>query len=126
MFAALAGMVLCGVFFGRLPVGKYAFGRIQERPDCSELIAEIKSKMPPDAFVLTNRQMQIHFIGRSGNIMDAAEPYRADYVLTYLDDLHVDFEKNRALYERMKLDPGYEAILTHEVRGYNLILYRKK
>ena len=56
----------------------------------------------------------------------SAEPYRADYVLTYLDDLHVDFEKNRALYERMKLDPGYEAILTHEVRGCNLILYRKK
>lgn len=126
VFAVLAGMVLCGVFFGRLPVGKYAFSRIQERPDCSELIAEIKSKMLPDAFVLTNRQMQIHFIGRSGNIMEAAEPFRADYVLTYLDDLHVDFEKNRALYERMKLEPGYETVLSHEVRGCNLILYRKK
>lgn len=126
VFAVMTGMVFCGLFFGRLPVGKYSFSRIQERPDCSALIREIKSKMPPGAHVLTTGQMQIHFIHRSSDIMKAEEPFRQPYILAYLDDLHVDFEKNRAIYERMKTDPAYEPVFIHEERGCNMILYRRK
>ena len=58
--------------------------------------------------------------------MKAAKPFRSSYILTYLDDLHVDFGKNRAVYEQMKTDPAYEALFTHEERGCNMILYRRK
>ena len=121
----MIGMLLCGLFFGRLPVGKYSFRRIQERPDCSALIERIQSIIPPSARVLTTPQMQMHFLRRSSNLLKAKEPFRSTYILTYLDDLHVDFEKNRALYERMKKNPAYEPVLVHEERGLNLILYRR-
>lgn len=126
VFAFMTGMLLCGLFFGRLPVGKYSFSRIQERPDCSAQIAAVKSKLPPDAHVLTTGQMRIHFIHRSADLMKAEKPFRSSYILTYLDDLHVDFDKNRAVYEQMKTDPAYEALFTHEERGCNMILYRRK
>ncbi len=123
--AVMIGMLLCGLFFGRLPVGKYSFRRIQERPDCSALIERIQSIIPPSVRVLTTPQMQMHFLRRSSNLLKAKEPFRSTYILTYLDDLHVDFEKNRALYERMKKNPAYEPVLVHEERGLNLILYRR-
>ena len=126
VFAVMTGMLLCGLFFGRLPIGKYSFSRIQERPDCSAQIAEIKSKLPPDAKVLTTGQMRIHFIQRSADLMKAGKPFRSKYILTYLDDLHVDFEENRTIYEQMKHDPAYETLFSHEERGCNMILYKRK
>ena len=126
LFAVMAGMLFCGLFFGRLPIGKYSFRRIQERPDCSALIEQVKSKIPPTAHLLTTPQMRIHFIRRSYDLLKARQPFRSTYILTYLDDLHVDFEQNRELYERMKTDPAYEPVFSHEERGCNLILYRRK
>ena len=126
VFAVAAGLLSCGLFFGRLPVGKYAFSRIQERPDCTEIIARVKQLVPPDQCMLGTKQMLMHFLDRPiGNIMDAEPPFDAPYLLLYLDDLHVDFERNSALFERLRNDRRYKLIFEHREKGCNVELYQK-
>ncbi len=126
VFAVAAGLLFCGLFFGRLPVGKYAFSRIQERPDCTEIITRVKELVPPDQRILTTGQMLMHFLDRpAGHIMHAAPPFHAPYLLLYLDDLHVDFERNSALFEMLRNDRRYKLIFEHREKGCNVELYRK-
>lgn len=126
IFAVAAGMLLCGLFFGRLPVGKYAFSRIQERPDCTAIIARVKELVPPDKYMLTTGQMLMHFLTRpAGNIMHAEPPFDAPYLLLYLDDLHVDFDRNSALFDVLRNDNRYQLIFEHKEKGCNVELYKK-
>lgn len=126
IFAVAAGLLLCGLFFGRLPIGKYAFSRIQERPDCTEIITTIRQLVPPGQRLLGTKQMLMHFLDRPiGNIMDAKPPFNAPYVLLYLDDLHVDFERNQALFEILRSDSRYKLIFQHREKGCNVELYQK-
>ena len=126
VFAVAAGLLLCGLFFGRLPIGKYAFSRIQERPDCTEIIAEVRRLVPPGQFMLGTKQMLMHFLDRPiGNIMDMKPPFDAPYLLLYLDDLHVDFDRNSALFEMLRNDRRYKLIFEHKEKGCNVELYQK-
>ena len=59
------------------------------------------------------------------NIMDAKPPFNAPYVLLYLDDLHVDFERNQALFEILRSDSRYKLIFQHREKGCNVELYQK-
>lgn len=57
--------------------------------------------------------------------MHAAPPFHAPYLLLYLDDLHVDFERNSALFEMLRNDRRYKLIFEHREKGCNVELYRK-
>lgn len=129
VYACVLGMLLCGLFFGRLPFGKYSFSRIQERPDVMKQIQEIKNKLGSKKdLLLVTPQIRIHFFQhyRTENIMRMKPPFKAPFVLLHLDDLHVDYAKNQALSESMRKDPDYMMIYECRERGCNLELYARK
>ena len=128
IYACVLGMFLCGLFFGRLPFGKYSFSRIQERPLVTKQIQEIKNRLgSKNDFILVTPQIRIHFFQHysTENIMRVKPPFNAQYILLHLDDLHVDYAKNQALSEYMRKNPDYVMIYEYKERGCNLELYRR-
>jgi len=129
IYASALGLFLCGLFFGRLPYGKYSFSRIQERPDATETLNKIKNRIySTKDLILTTPQIRMHFLPwyRTADIMKTKPPFKAPFVLLYLDDLHVDFERNQALFEYMRTNPDYELIYEHRQNGCTMELYLLK
>ena len=129
IYACVFGMFLSGAFFGRLPVGKYSFSRIQERPVVTKQIQEIKNRLGSKKdLLLVTPQIRIHFFQhyRTENIMQLKAPFKAPFILLHLDDLHVDYAKNQELSEFMRNNSDYVLIYEHKERGCNLELYTLK